>query len=93
MDNYPILSGALALKLDGAVARAQLALPALLRRDDPDALLVAVGQHPPRLPPLVVRGVRHVQDVAVAEEQAAARQAVVLVRVVIEKRPLFNLKI
>lgn len=83
-NNYPILSGALSLEFDAAVAGAQLALPALLRRDDADALLLAVGQHATRLPPLVVGGVRHVQNVAVAEKQAAARQAVVLVRVVVK---------
>ena len=41
----------------------------------------------PHLPPLVVTGICHVQDVPVVEAQASARQSIVLVRVVLEQRP------
>ena len=62
------------------VLLARLALPAQLGGDDAEeGALLAVGQHLPRLPPLVVRGVHHVQDVAVGEGQAARWQAVVLI--------------
>ena len=39
------------------------------------------------LPPLVVTGVGHMQDVAVVEAEPSAGQPVVLVRVVLEQRP------
>ena len=81
---YPILSWTFALEFDGAVAGSQLPLPSLLRRNYSDAFLVAIGQHAPRLPPLVVRGVGDVKDVAVAEKQSATRQSVVLVGVIVK---------
>ena len=84
---YPVLGGTFALKLDSAVASPQLPLPALLGRDDADAFLLARDEHAPGLPPLVVRRVRHVKDVAVAKVETPARQPVVLVGVVVEQSP------
>jgi len=74
------------LEFDGAVPSALLALPPPARRDYAQTFLLALGGDPSCLPPFVVAGIRHVQDLAVAERQAAARQAVVLVGIVIEQR-------
>ena len=72
-DIYPILGGTLALKFDSAVASAQFPLPALLRRNDTNALFFPAGKDTPRLPPLVVRRVRYVQNIAVAKVESPWR--------------------
>jgi hypothetical protein len=82
--------GHVTLELDLAVAGPLLPLPAPARGDDAEGLLFAEGRDPPRLPPLVVRGIGHVEDLAVAEGEPVRRQPVVLVRVVMEQRPSQN---
>lgn len=68
------------------LARPLLPLPPPLRRHNSHALLLPVAQHPPRLPPLVIGRVRHVQHVAVAERQPPRRQPIVAHRIVVEQR-------
>lgn len=81
---YPILSRAFALELDGAISSSQLAFPSFLGGNDSDALLFAIGQNSSGLPPFVVRGIRDVQDITVAEEQSPTWQPVVLIGIVIK---------
>ena len=50
------------------------------------SLSVAFGLRP-HLPPLVVTGICHVQDVPIVEAQAPAGEAVILVRVIFKQRP------
>ena len=80
-----VVRAGMPLELDAAVAGPLLALPAPLRRHDADAFLLVLADHAPRLPPFVVGRVRHVQYVAVPELEAARRQPVVPVRVVVEQ--------
>lgn len=75
------------LEFDGPVPGALLALPPPLGGHYAHALLVAGAEHALGLPPLVVAGVRDVQDVAVVEGEPPRRQSVVLHRVVVEERP------
>lgn len=80
--------GHVTLEFDGAIPGALLALPAPARRYDAETLLFAVSCDSPRLPPLVVARVRHVQNFPIPEGQTSAGQAVVLVGVVVEQGPV-----
>ena len=72
-------------EVDLALAGALFALDSSLGRHDAKVLLVAVDVDAPRLPPLVVGRVRHVQDVAVVEVETFAGQTAVLGRIVVEQ--------
>lgn len=65
------------VEVDALQSRPLPAFDAPLRRNDAEAGVLAGGQHPPRLPPLVVGGVGDVEDVAELEGQPLVRQAAV----------------
>lgn len=73
------------LELHTSIPRSLLSLPATLRRHDANTFLFAIADDSSRLPPLVVRCVRDVENVAVLERQSARGQAVVAVRVIVEQ--------
>ena len=52
---------------------------------DAHALLAPLGSDPARLPPLVIAGVGHMQDIPVVEQQTAGGQAGVLGGVVVKQ--------
>ena len=85
----PVQAGAASrpVELESPVLLSLLPLPPDLGGDDPQSCLLAVGQHLSGLPPLVVGGVGHVEDVTVEEGQAATRKTVVPGGVVVEERP------
>lgn len=76
------------LELDGAVSGTLLTFPSPTRGYYAQTFFLALWSDSSCLPPFVVAGVRHVQDLAVTERQAAARQTIVFVGVVIEQRSL-----
>ena len=53
--------------------------------NDSESSLLSIGEDFPGLPPLVVGGVGHVEDVAVAEGEAARGEAVVQLGLVVEQ--------
>lgn len=75
----------MSLELDAAVASAHFTFPSSFRWHDAHALLLAVAQHPTGLPPFVVGGIRHVQNVSVAERKTARRQPIVGEGIVVEE--------
>lgn len=75
------------LELDAAIPGPHLALPAPLRGHNADLLVLVVAEDAARLPPLVVGGVGHVQDIAVLEGQSPGGQAIVSVRIIVEQGP------
>lgn len=78
----------MSLKLDGPISGPLLPLPSPFRRDNAHTLFVSGIQNPSGLPPFVVAGIGHVQNVTVVESQAARRKAVVFQRIVVEQRPV-----
>ena len=57
-----------------------------LAGNDADLLYFAICRHLPCLPPLVVRGVQHMQDVPEAEVQPLTGEARVLCPVIVKQR-------
>lgn len=73
------------LELDATIPGTHFTLPSSLRRHNAHALLFAVAQHSTGLPPFVVRRIRHVQYVTMAERKTARWQPVVGERIVVEE--------
>ncbi len=92
INSYPILGGTFALELDGSIAGSKLPFPPLLGWDNSDAFLFTRGQYATCLPPFVIRSVRYMEDISVAEEETSARQSIVLVGVVVKECPIINYK-
>lgn len=55
--------------------------------DEADVIGLAVGVDPPRLPPLLVTGIDHMQHVPETEAQGLAQEAAVLGLVIVKQGP------
>jgi len=80
-----IISCRMSLELDAAIPSPHLALPTPLRRHNTDLLVLIVAEDPSCLPPLVVGGIGHVQDVAVLEGQSSRGQTIVPIGIIVEQ--------
>lgn len=76
------------LKFDRAVPGTLLTFPSPARGYYTQTFFLTLWGDSSRLPPFVIASVRHVQNFAIAERQAAARQTIVFVGIVIEQRSL-----
>lgn len=75
----------MSLELDAAVTCTHLALPASFRWHNTDLFVLIVTKDATCLPPFVVGGVGHMQDIPMLERQAARRQSVVTIRIIVEE--------
>lgn len=77
-------NGNVSLKLDGSISGSLFTFPSFLGWNDADTLFGTGGKDAAGLPPFVVAGVRHVQNIAELERKPSARQTVVFVRIIFE---------
>lgn len=76
----------MSLELDAAITCAHLALPASFWWHNTNLFVLIVTEHTTCLPPFIVGGIGHMQDVAVLKGQAAWRQTIIAIRIIVKER-------